>query len=59
MVMRVKDDLKYLSVHLPVRATYSDAIYELYVRMKIAQGKTDVQAGKILSHAKVKQQFNT
>ena len=58
MVMRVKDDLKYLSVHLPVRATYSDAIYELYVRMKIAQGKTDVRAGKVLPHAQVKHHFN-
>ena len=57
--MRVKDDLEYLSVHLPVRATYNDAIYELYVRMKITQGKADIRAGKVMPHAKVKQQFNT
>ncbi len=58
MVMQVKDDLKYLSVHLPARATYSDAMYELYVRMKIAKGNADIRAGKTMSHAQVKQRFN-
>ena len=58
MVMRVKDDLKYLSVHLPARATYSDAMYELYVRMKIAQGTADIRAGRTMTHDQVKKRFS-
>ena len=57
MGLRVKDELKYLAIHLPVKATYSDAMYELYVRMKVAQGKKDVQLGRTFSHEQVKRRF--
>ena len=57
MSMKVKEDLKYLAIHLPMKATYSDAMYELYVRMKVAEGKQDADLGKTLPHAQVKRRL--
>ena len=56
-MIKVRDDLKYLASHLSNRATYSDAMYELYVRMKVAQGRKDIKEGKISPHNKVRQRF--
>ncbi len=36
MATKIKSDLKYIAEHLPADASYSDAMYELYVRMKPA-----------------------
>ena len=57
MNLKVKNDLKYLAVHLSDKATYGDAMYELYVRMKIAQGKKDADKGRVVSHDQVKKRF--
>ena len=53
----VKTDLKNIASHLPETATYADAMYELYVRMKIAQGKRAADEGRVVSHAEVKRRF--
>jgi predicted transcriptional regulator len=53
----VKADLKDIASHLSDTATYADAMYELYVRMKIAQGKQAADEGRVISHAEVKRRF--
>lgn len=35
----IKSDLKFIADHLPANASYEEAMYELYVHMKIVQGK--------------------
>ena len=58
MAVKVKDDLKYLALHLPAKATYSDAMYELYVRMKVAQGMEDVAKGRVMPHEQVRRRID-
>ena len=58
MVAKIKSDLKYIADHLPANASYTDAMYELYVRMKITKGKQAVKEGRILSHVDVKKRFS-
>ena len=38
-------------------ATYSDAMYELYVRMKIEKGLSDIDEGRVVPHEDVKKRF--
>lgn len=57
MGMKVKADLKSIANRLPSNASYSDAMYELYVRMKIAQGKKAADQGRTIDHEIVKQKF--
>lgn len=57
MKLNVKRDLKYLAVSLPAQATYSDAIYELYLRMKIAKAQIEANSNKLVSHVQVKKLF--
>ncbi len=53
----VKADLRDIASHLPDTASYTDAMYELYVRMKIAQGKRAADEGRVVPHAEVKRRF--
>jgi len=53
----VKSDLESIARHLPAKSTYADAMYELYVRMKIAKGKEDVRRGRVLPHNDVKRKY--
>ncbi|MGD1018209.1 MAG: hypothetical protein ABSA12_02705 [Verrucomicrobiia bacterium] len=53
----VKSELKSIAAQLPDSATYSDAMYELYVRMKIAAGRKAAAEGRVISHAAVKRRF--
>jgi hypothetical protein len=57
MSIKVKDDLKELARHLSSRATYSDAMYELYVRMKVAQGRDDAERNRVQPHVQIKKHF--
>ena len=57
MATTVKADLKYIAAHLPTNASYEDAMYELYVRMKIAKGKQAVREGRIVAHEDVRKRF--
>ena len=53
----VKDDLIEIANHLPESASYADAMYELYVRMKIAHGRRAAQEGRVMTHEDVKSRF--
>ncbi len=53
----IKAELKSIAQKLPPNASYADAMYELYVRMKIAQGKHVANEGRVISHDDVKRRF--
>ncbi len=53
----VKSELKLIADHLSANASYEDAMYELYVHMKIAQSKKSASAGRTLANQDVRQQF--
>lgn len=50
----VKAELKEIASRLPDSASYADAMYELYVRMKIAQGKKAADEGRFVTHEEAK-----
>ena len=56
-LIQVKTDLKFIADHLPGDASYADAMYELYVRIKIAQGKKAADEGRVIFHEDVKRKF--
>lgn len=56
-IANVKTDLKNIADHLPETASYADAMYELYVRMKVAAGHKAVSEGRVHSHEAVKSRF--
>jgi len=49
--------LRQIADRLPESATYADAMYELYVRMKIAQGREAAAEGRVIAHEEVKRRF--
>jgi len=53
----IKLDLKQIAEHLPAGASYADAMYELYVRMKIANAKQAANEGRVVAHEEVKRRF--
>jgi predicted transcriptional regulator len=53
----IKTDLKQIAEHLPASASYADAMYELYVRMKIAHAKLAADEGRVIPHEEVKRRF--
>ena len=53
----VKSDLRTIAERLPDSASYVDAMYELYVRMKIARGMAAAEEGRVISHDEVKRRF--
>ena len=57
MYSTIKSDLKSIADHLPANASYEDAMYELYVHMKIAQGKKSADEGRTFDHQEVKRKF--
>lgn len=59
MSAKVKTDLKNIANQLPSGASYSDAMYELYLRMKVTKGQQDVKKGLISSQEEVKRKFLT
>ena len=50
-------ELKHIADSLPESATCADAMYELYVRMKIARGREASAAGRTVPHEDVKRRF--
>lgn len=59
MIMsNIKSDLKSIAEHISPNASYADAMYELYVRMKIVQGKQAADEGRVVSHDEVKKRFS-
>ncbi len=55
----VKLDLLSIAERISDKATYAEAMYELYVCMKIAEGKEAADNGQTLTHEQVKQKFTT
>jgi predicted transcriptional regulator len=53
----VKSDLLSIIAKLPDSASYEEAMYELYVRMKIAQGRQAADEGRVLSHEQVMKKY--
>ena len=59
MIMpNIKSDLKSIAEHISPNASYADVMYELYVRMKIVQGKQAADEGRVVSHDEVKKKFS-
>jgi len=50
----IKADLQQIAEHLPPTASYADAMYELYVRMKIARAKQAADEDRVVPHEEVK-----
>jgi len=53
----VKSDLISIANSLPDSATYAEAMYQLYVRMKVAQGQKAARQGLLIPHEQVIKTF--
>ena len=53
----IKEEAKRLIDSLPENSTWSDLMYEIYVRREIEAGVADLDAGRFKSHEEVKQLF--
>lgn len=47
--MSVKESMHEIAESLSDEATYDDAMYALYVRMKFEKGKQDIAEGRFLT----------
>ena len=57
MAKTVKSELRDIAKRIAPSATYTDAMYELYVRMKIAKGRQAADEGRVVSHATVRRRL--
>jgi len=53
----IKSELRDIADRIPDSASYADAMYQLYVRMKIAKGKQAADEGRVVPHDEVKRRF--
>ncbi len=53
----LKSELRDLAKRIPESATYTDVMYELYVRMKIAKGRQAADEGRIVSHTSARRRL--
>ena len=56
-VATIKSELRDIADRIPDSASYGDAMYELYVHMKIAKGKQAAKDGRVVPHDEVKRRF--
>jgi predicted transcriptional regulator len=56
-VATIKSELRDIADHIPESASYSDAMYQLYVRMKIVKGRQAAEEGRFIPHDEVKRRF--
>lgn len=56
-VATIKSELRDIADHIPESASYGDAMYQLYVRMKIAKGRQAAEEGRLVPHDEVKRRF--
>lgn len=54
----VKEEVRKLAEALPDDAGWDHAMYELYVRQKIAEGEKAVAEGRVVPHQEVKKRFS-
>lgn len=45
----LKSELQEIADHLPDTASYSDAMYKLYIHMKVAKGRQAAREGRFVS----------
>jgi len=55
--LTVKDEARRLVESLPEDSTWSDVMYEIYVRQEIEKGIADIEAGRFKDHEEVKKIF--
>ena len=55
--IKIKNELRSIADNIPDSANYLDAMYELYVRMKISQGIQAADEGRVTPHNEVKRKF--
>ena len=53
----VKQKVQELAEALPKDATWAQVQYEVYVRAKIEEGETAIDAGRTVPHDEVKRRF--
>lgn len=53
----IKTEAMRIIKDLPSGASWEDLMYQIYVRQKIEAGLTDIQTGKVHSHAAIKKEF--
>jgi len=53
----VKSALRAIADRLPQSASHTDAMYELYVHMKVARGMEAADQGRVVPHDDVKRRF--
>ncbi|MFA6174361.1 MAG: hypothetical protein WC334_03780 [Kiritimatiellales bacterium] len=53
----LKSELHEIADRLPGSASYGDAMYELYVYMKVAKGRQAAEEGRVAPHDEVKRRF--
>ena len=56
--LSIKEEAKRLIDALPENSSWSDLMYEIYVRREIETGVADLDAGRYKSHEEVKELFN-
>jgi predicted transcriptional regulator len=53
--MSVKEVALQTIEKMPADASWRDVLYTLYVRQQVADGMTEIAAGKFIPHAKVRE----
>ncbi|MFC5471609.1 hypothetical protein ACFPPD_23315 [Cohnella suwonensis] len=56
--MSVKDEVIRLIQDLPDNVTVEDILYKLYVRARIEEGLTELDAGKGITHSEAMERIN-
>lgn len=49
----VREEIHKLADQLPADAGWDDAMYALYLRMKVAEGEQDIAEGRVLDQEEV------
>jgi predicted transcriptional regulator len=49
----IREEVHKLADQLPADANWDDAMYALYVRMKVAEGEQDIAEGRVLDQEEV------
>lgn len=55
----IKEEAKRLIDSMPSNSTWSDVMYEIYVRREIEAGLDDLEAGRSKSNEEVKKLFSS
>jgi predicted transcriptional regulator len=56
-VVSIKEEARRLVENLPENCTWEDLMEQIYVRKAIEAGLADVEAGRTVPHAEVRERF--